>query len=154
GMDGNDPAMLAALLGQSPAAKDFAPGPTTTTTLTTVPPTSTAPPTTSAPPPTSTSAPVYTTTGTWQGHSFTLTPVATRSTLFLLGTLTAFKTNDPRLACLQTGPALQIWSNPVNPSVDIVVAAQPQDCVSGIWSFPTTALNSGTGGGAATTTTT
>ena len=37
GMDGNDPAMLAALLGQSPAAKDFAPGPTATTTPPTPP---------------------------------------------------------------------------------------------------------------------
>ncbi len=152
GMDGNDPAMLAALLGQSPAAKDFAPGPTATTAPTTVPPTTTSPPTSTSS--TSTTAPVYTTTGTWQGHSFALTAVATPSTLFLLGTLTAFKTNDPRLACLQTGPALQIWSSPTNPSVDIVVAAKPQDCVSGSWSFPTAALSSGTGGGATTTTST
>ena len=153
GMDGNDPAMLAALLGQAPAAKDFAPGPTTTTTPTTSAPASTAPPT-SAPPQTSTSTPAYTTTGTWQGHTLALTPVATPSRLFLLGTLTAFKTNDPHLTCLQTGPALQVWSSPANPSVDIVVAVQPQDCVSGSWSFPTAALNSGTGGGATTTTTT
>jgi spore germination protein len=153
GMDGNDPAMLAALLGQAPAAKDFAPGPTTTTSPTTTPPTSTAPPTTSAPP-TSTSPPVYTTTGTWQGHTFALTPVPTRQTALLLGTLTAFKTDDPHLACLQTGPALQIWSSPGNSSEDIVVADQPQDCVSGTWSFPTAALSSGTGGATTTTTTT
>ncbi|HEX3840754.1 MAG TPA: glycoside hydrolase family 18 protein, partial [Acidimicrobiales bacterium] len=158
GMDGNDPAMLAALLGQSPAAKDFAPGPTTTTPSSSTAPAptttpSTAPPTTTSPP-TSTSTPAYMSTGTWQGHAFALTPVATRSTLFLLGTLTAFKTNDPHLACLQTGPALQIWSSPANPSVDVVVAVQPQDCASGIWSFPIAALNSGTGGGATTTTTT
>jgi hypothetical protein len=42
----------------------------------------------------------------------------------------------------------------MNPSVYIVVASQPQDCVSGIWSFPITAVNSGTGGAATTTTTT
>jgi hypothetical protein len=154
GMDGNDPAMLAALLGQSPAAKDFAPGPTATTApTTTAPPTPTAPSTTSAPP-TSTTAPVYTTTGSWQGHSFTLTPVATRDTLFILGTLTTFKTNDPHLACLQTGPALQVWSNPVNPSLYTVTASQPQDCVSGTWTFPITAVSTGTGGAATTTTTT
>lgn len=158
GMDGNDPAMLAALLGQAPAAKDFAPGPTTTTpssSTTPAPPTTT--PSTSTAPPTSSPSPVYTSSGTWQGRSVTLTPVATRQTLLLQGTLSAFKTNDPHLSCLQTGPPLQVWSSTVNPNVLIVVAAQPQDCASGIWSFP----NSGsspttttTTGGPTTTTTT
>jgi spore germination protein YaaH len=156
GMDGNDPAMLAALLGQSPAVKDFAPGPTTTTTSSsTTPTTLTTTPSTSTAPSTSTStAPVYTTTGTWQSRSVTLTPVATRQTLLLLGTLSAFKTNDPHLACLQTGPALQVWSSAaLDPSVYIVVAAQPQDCVSGIWSFPIPGVPA-KGGGSTTTTTT
>ncbi|HWE69303.1 MAG TPA: glycosyl hydrolase family 18 protein [Acidimicrobiales bacterium] len=155
GMDGNDPAMLAALLGQAPAAKDFAPGPTTTTpsSSTTVPPT-TAPSTSTAPP--TTTSPVYTSSGTWQGRSVTLTPVATRQTLLLLGNLSAFKTNDPHLSCLATGPPLQVWSSIVNPNVYIVVASQPQDCASGLWSFPTSGSSptTTTTGGPATSTTT
>jgi hypothetical protein len=153
GMDGNDPAMLAALLGQAPAAKDFAPGPTTTTPSTSTTPAPTTTPST-APPTTTSTSPVYTTSGTWQSRSVTLTPVATRQTLLLLGTLSAFKTNDPHLACLQTGPPLQVWSSAVEPNVDIVVAAQPQDCVSGLWSFPSSAASLPTGGTSTTTTTT
>ena len=157
GMDGNDPAMLAALLGQAPAAKDFAPGPTTTTTTpssstTSAPPTTT--PSTSTAPPTTSPSPVYTSSGTWQGRSVTLTPVATRQTLLLQGTLSAFKTNDPHLSCLQTGPPLQVWSSTVNPNVLIVVAAQPEDCASGIWSFPNSGSSPTTTGGPTTTTTT
>jgi hypothetical protein len=153
GMDGNDPAMLAALLGQAPAAKDFAPGPTTTTPSSSTAPAPTTAPST-APPTTTSTSPVYTTTGTWQSRSVTLTPVATRQTLLLLGTLSAFKTNDPHLACLQTGPALQVWSSAVQPNVDVVVAAQPQDCVSGLWSFPSSTASPPTGGASTTTTST
>ena len=43
GMDGNDPAMIAALLGNAPAAKDLPARPTTTTTTPGAPPTTVAP---------------------------------------------------------------------------------------------------------------
>ena len=57
GMDGNNPAMLAALLGNAPAAKDYQTGPTTTTTS--------ASSTTTLPGPPGTG---YVTTGVWNGH--------------------------------------------------------------------------------------
>ena len=63
GMDGNNPAMLAALLGNAPAAKDYQAGPTTTSTSSTT---------------TAVSGPpgnAFTSTGTWIGHRVSLTPV-------------------------------------------------------------------------------
>lgn len=144
GMDGNDPAMLAALLGQAPAVKDFSPGPTSTSN-------STSSSSTAAPAPTTSLPPAYTTSGVWQGQSVALTSVTTRPGGQLLGTLSSFKTTDPHLACLQSGPALQVWSSAADPSVDIVIAAQPQDCVSAVWTFPSGG-KTGTGGTTTTTT--
>jgi hypothetical protein len=112
GMDGNNPAMLAALLGNAPAAKDLQTGPTA------------------------------------------LTPIALPSsvgTAQYLGTLSQVTTDDPSLSCLQNGPPLAVWTYSTLPGVDVVVAAQPQDCAAGLWTFPTP---SGTTPTTTTTTTT
>jgi hypothetical protein len=69
GMDGNDPAMLAALLGQAPAVKDLTTGPTATTP-TTVPPTSTS---------TSTSIPASSPSPSSSSSSSPTTPTTTAS---------------------------------------------------------------------------
>ncbi len=119
GMDGNDPAMLAALLGNAPAAKDLETGPNAT-----------AP---SGPPGTG-----YASTGVWNGTTVPLTPVgipAPGGTQQFLGTLTGFATTDPALACMQSGSPLNVWSFSAMPGVDVVAAAQPWDCANALFAF-------------------
>jgi hypothetical protein len=146
GMDGNDPAMLAALLGDAPAAKDFQTGPTAT-----------------APSPSTTVVPAsgpagtgFTTTGVWKGARVTLrpaTPPPSSGAARFLGTLTAITTNDPVLTCLQSGSALAVWAYPALPGVDVVVAAAPQDCAAGVWTFVAPAVTTTTTTRPPTTTT-
>jgi len=124
GMDGNDPAMLAALLGNSPVTKDFTPGPTVT------PPSGTTPTT------------VATSTGTWQGATVPLTvavaPGAPGSPgSQSVGTLTGVQTSDPTLSCLSSGPPIGVWTFSSLPGVDVAIATQPQDCATVTWTFPT-----------------
>ncbi len=85
GMDGNDPAMLSALLGFAPATKAGPAGPatstTTSTTSTTSPtPTSSTSTTTPLPPSTSTSSSSSTTTTTTAGDGSTTSTSTTTST--------------------------------------------------------------------------
>jgi len=125
GMDGNNPAMIAALLGNAPASKDYQTGPTAA-----VAPTSPAPPPGTG----------YVSTGAWNGITVQLTPIASPTsdgTAQYLGTLGQLATGDPLLACLGTGPPLAVWSFSTLPGVDVVVAAQPQDCAAALWTFPT-----------------
>ncbi len=122
GMDGNNPAMLAALLGNAPAAKDYQTGPNST------------PP--SGPPGTG-----FNSTGVFNTATVPLTPVNTPApggTTQFLGTMTGFATTDPALACLQTGPPLNVWSFSTMPGVDVVAAAQPWDCANALFAFPAT----------------
>jgi Glycosyl hydrolases family 18 len=119
GMDGNDPAMLAALLGNAPAAKDLQTGPNAT-----------AP---SGPPGTG-----FSSTGVWNGATVPLTPIGTPApggSQQYLGTLTGFATTDPALACMQGGPPLNVWSFSTMPGVDVVAAAQPWDCTNALFAF-------------------
>ncbi len=145
GMDGNNPAMLAALLGNAPAAKDYQAGPTTvapgsSTTTPTVP------------------GAHYVTTGIWRGKQVKLAPVAalaSAGTAQFLGTLTRIATNDPALACLQSGPPLNVWTFSSLPRVDVVVASQPEDCAAATWTFtPPPAVRPVAGSKPTTTTTT
>src|SRR5664280_806701 len=95
GMDGNNPAMLAALLGRAPAVKDLQTGPTAVGAGSS---------TTTAPP-----GAGFVSTGVWKGIKAPLTPVVgppSAGVAQYLGTLTRFTTNAPALACLQTGPPL------------------------------------------------
>jgi hypothetical protein len=136
GMDGNNPAMLAALLGNAPAAKDLQTGPTTT-----VP---------SIPPGTG-----FTSTGVWNGATEALTPIAfptTPGTIQYVGTLTGLQTTAPTLTCLEGGPPISVWQLSGLPGVYVAVATQPQDCALAIWTFTPTAAP--TGSTTTTTTTT
>src|SRR5581483_9359271 len=102
GMDGNNPAMLAALLGNAPALKDLQAGPTA-----------------SAPTAAGTG---FISTGIWNGAGVTLTPVlppASFGTVQYLGALTGFHTTDPALACLQTGAPINVWTFSSLPGVDV-----------------------------------
>jgi hypothetical protein len=119
GMDGNDPAMLAALLGSAPAAKDLQTGPT-----------STAP---GVPAGTG-----FTSTGVWNGSTVALTPLnppASVGTVQYVGTLTGVQTTAPTLACLETGPPIDVWTFSALPGVYVAVATQPQDCAQATWTF-------------------
>jgi hypothetical protein len=124
GMDGNDPAMLAALVGNAPVTKDFTPAPTSTSTS----PTTTIPGTAGA---------GFTSTGQWQGQTVALTPVTPVTTGgTFVGTLGGFTTTDPTLACLQSGPELDVWALPGSPGTYEVLAIQPGDCATAAWTFP------------------
>ncbi len=151
GMDGNNPAMMAALLGNAPAVKDYQTGPTTTTTATTAAPGSSTTSTTGPP------GANYVTTAVWKGSAVSLTAIvnpASEGTPQYLGTLSQLSTNDPALACLETGTPLAVWSFSTLPGVDVVVASQPQDCAAATWTFPTTKKSVSTSGGSKSTTTT
>ena len=150
GMDGNNPAMMAALLGNAPAVKDYQTGPTTTTPTTAAPGSSTT--STTGPPGAN-----YVTTAVWKGSAVSLTAIvnpASEGTPQYLGTLSQLSTNDPALACLETGTPLAVWSFSTLPGVDVVVASQPQDCAAATWTFPTTKKSVTTSGGSKSTTTT
>jgi len=140
GMDGNDPAMLAALLGNAPPVKDLSTGPTAT----------------SSSPTTTTAAGLpgtgYTTTGIWQGQTVPLTPVASVLTGgTFVGTLGGLLSTAPQLACLQSGPPLDVWALPGSPGIYEVLAVQPGDCITAAFDFP---IPAGTGSSPPTTSTT
>ena len=130
GMDGNDPAMLAALLGHAPAAKDGQLGP---------------------PPPPGTG---YLSFATYGGVSaIPLTPVApppSGGTIQQVGLLDGFGTTDPALACLQTGGPLPVLAVSTLPGVLVVQAATPVQCANAVFTFvpppptPTTTVPSST----------
>ncbi len=141
GMDGNNPADLAALLGNAPPAKDYQTGPTVT-----------------VPPGTG-----FATTAVWNYVTVPLTPVvppASPGTPQFVGTVTTVATTSPALACLQNGPPLNVWTYSGMPGVDVVVAQSPADCVQGMFTFvppptaPTTTTTTSTTPPSTTTTST
>ena len=136
GMDGNDPAMLAALLGNAPAAKDLQTGPTSTA-------------------PAVPAGTGFTSTGVWNGATVALTPLnppASVGTVQYVGTLTGVQTTAPTLACLETGPPIDVWTFSALPNVYVAVATQPQDCAQATWTFtPPTAPPVGTSDSTTTT---
>ncbi len=120
GMDGNNPAMLAALLGNAPAVKDLQTGPTA----------SAATPAGAG----------FTSTGIWNGAGVSLAPVlppASFGAVQYLGTLTGFQTTDPALACLESGPPINVWTFAALPGVDVAVADSSSYCAAAMWTFPT-----------------
>ncbi len=93
----------------------------------------------------------------WNGTTVSLSPVDTPPTegsAQYLGTLSQLSTTDPALTCLQNEPPIGVWSYSALPGVDVVVAAQPQDCASALWTFVPPAPTAGSGGSPPTTTTT
>ena len=135
GMDGNDPAMLAALLGNAPATK-YSSGPS-----------GSAPPTAAAGP-----SAGYHYTGVWNGAQETLAPV-NPSTLpgggqaHQVGQLSSFSTDDPRFACLASGPALPVYELNASPTTYVVQTSTPSWCAAGTWDFSAPATSSGSTGG-------
>ena len=114
GMDNNNPAMLAALLGNAPVVKDILTGP---------------------PPGTG-----YLNFATFAGvPNVALNPIAPPppgGTSHLIGFTGGIGTSDPTLACLSGGPALPVWSFTTLPGVYVVIATTPTDCAAAMWSFP------------------
>jgi len=127
GMDGGDPSLLAALLGNAPVVKNLPAGPAAA----------------KAPAGSSTTAvPAggYRYAGTWDGVTVTLVAVdpataAGPGAAPVAGQLTGFTTNDPAAACLATGPPLEVTASPSSPGLDVVTASVPQDCAAGTWEF-------------------
>jgi hypothetical protein len=114
GMDGNDPALLTALLGNAPVIKDVLTGPPAGTG--------------------------FLTFGTFAGvpnvelNPIPSPPAGGRSQL--IGFLDGIGTTDQPLACLSTGPPLPVWSFSTLPGVYVVIAITPTDCAAAVWSFP------------------
>ncbi len=148
GMDGNNPAMLGALLGHAPATKELGggPGPTATTSSTTSSSTTTSVP----------SAPTY--RGTWQGQLVGLRPVRSTDLPGTIGEpdgqLTGFTTDDPAATCLETAAELPVSPLVGDPGVEVVTASQPADCLSGIWEIVPLETSTTTTSSTTTTTTT
>jgi hypothetical protein len=98
--------------------------------------------------------------GTFDGQTVSLTPVASGTVSVGSGpisaSLTAFATDDPAFSCLTSEPSLQVWTVSGSSSQDVVVADQATgDCVSGSFVFAVPAGGSGGGGpGNGSTTTT
>jgi len=113
GMDDNNPAMLAALLGNAPVVKDTLTGP---------------------PPGTG-----FLNFATFAGvPNVPLSPIAPPppgGTSQLIGFTGGIGTSDPTLACLSSGPALPVWSFTTLPGVYVVIATTPTDCAAAMWSF-------------------
>jgi hypothetical protein len=128
GMDGNDPAMLAALLGNAKPAK-YLVGPSSSSTTG-------APGAAGTTPGASTT---YSYSGVFAGTRETLTPVqgtlpgngAARAA----GPLQDFSTNDPAAACLSGGKPLEVYELVAAPGTYVVQATTPAYCASGTWEF-------------------
>lgn len=142
GMDGNDPAMLGALLGSAPATK-YSAGPS-----------GAAAPATTGP------SASYRYAGVWNGTQEALAPV-NPSTLpgggqaHQVGTLSSFSTDDPRFTCLANGPALPVYELTASPTTYVVQTSTPSWCAAGTWDFTAPARPSGgTGGSGGSGTTT
>jgi hypothetical protein len=162
GMDGNDPAMLSALLGFAPATKEGAVGPPTTTTTTTTassPTTTTtgSPPTTpttttTTTPDTSTTTSTSTTTtsttvppshtysGIWNGTTVAMTQVRgsdipTVDMTKVAGHLSGFTTDDSAASCLATDPPLAVYLVPGTLNEYLVVAQTPTNCADADFTF-------------------
>lgn len=148
GMDGNDPAMLTALLGHAPVVKNLVAGPVTTT-----PATSSTTTTTVA------GAPSYSYAGVWNGSAVTLTAVSPGDLPDggqgqAAGTLSDFSTDDPSTACLESGGSLAVTELAGEAGVFLVTAQTPGDCADGSWTFASDSGLGGGGGSGPTTTTT
>ncbi len=140
GMEGDTPAMQAALGGSAPILKGLRPGPVGSAVTTT---TTTAPAN-------------YGYAGTWNGATVTLTSVDPASLVGVATApasvqLTGFATNDPARRCLESEPALPVLTLPGSPGVYVVTTTPPADCAAGTWEFTVAA---GSPGDTSTTTTT
>ena len=114
-MDGNNPSMLAALLGHAPVVKNFVAGPGVTTTTT---PDATGTTTRPRHRPTATR-------GVWNQSPVTFTPVDLASLPDAgegepAGALTDFATDDPADTCLAAGGTLAVSELVGEPGVFLV----------------------------------
>lgn len=138
GMDGNDPLMLAALLGNA-APDKYLSGP------------SAAGPAGSG----ASGTPSYGYQGVWNGVAENLSPVQGSlpggGQARTAGSLSSFSTNDPGVACLSSGPPLPVYQLVASPTTYVVQATTPKYCASGTWQF-TYSGGSGSSGSTSTTT--
>jgi hypothetical protein len=172
GMDGNDPSMIAALLGNAPVVKDFQPAPAATQSQpgSSPAPTSTTNPSISSPSgqngqassgstttttttvPSATSPTGYRYTGTWDQKTVTLNLLAPNIPNMVpfftgqpVGQLTGFSTDDPIYTCLESGPSPPVYLESGASGVYIVETSTPADCAQGIWELVAQPLVGGSG---------
>ncbi len=144
GMDGNDPAMLAALLGSAAPAK-FSPAPAAASSAASGPSTTIA----------------YSYQGVYNDVTEVLQPVTSPlpggGEAHTAGHLSSFSTNDPARACLSQGAAPPVYELVSSPTTYVVQTSTPSSCAAGTWEFTAPAgasgSSSGTSGGANSTTT-
>jgi hypothetical protein len=172
GMDGNDPSMIAALLGNAPVVKDFQPAPAATQNQpgSSPAPTSTTNPSISSPSgqngqassgstttttttvPSATSPTGYRYTGTWDQKTVTLNLLAPNIPNMVpfftgqpVGQLAGFSTDDPIYTCLESGPSPPVYLESGASGVYIVETSTPADCAQGIWELVAQPLVGGSG---------
>jgi len=137
GMDGNSPAMLAALLGDAAPVK-YGPAPA---------PAAQGGSASASPP----GGAAYSYRGVWNSTAEQLEPVTSplpgggeaRSA----GHLQSFSTDDPTRACLAQGPPLPVYQLVSSPTTYVVQTSTPSFCASGTWEFTGPASTGGSGGG-------
>ncbi len=155
GMDGDAPAMQAALGGGALVVKGLRPGPAKSPAKSAVTTTTTTAPTTSAPAPPPGD---YWYSGTWNGVAVSLTPVDAAAlggaaAVPASGQLTGFATNDPARLCLESEPGLSVSTLPGTPGAFSITTALPSDCASGTWEFTVPSTPAGSPPTSTTTTT-
>lgn len=132
GMDGNDPAMLAALLGHASPAK-FAPAPSGAASS-------------SSPG----SSGTYSYEGVYNGTTESMSPVTSPlpggGQARTAGHLQSFSTNNPTFTCLSNGPPLPVYELQASPTTYVVQVSTPNYCASGTWQFTAPASSSSGGG--------
>jgi len=136
GMDGENQAMLAALLGRAAPAK-YGRGPSGSN--------GGAGAAQAAP----SAAGAYSYRGVWNGATEQLQPATSplpgggeaRSA----GHLQAFSTDDPAASCLSRGPALPVYQLVASPTTYVVQTTTPGFCASGTWEFGAAAASGGAG---------
>jgi hypothetical protein len=99
-----------------------------------------APPTTSAPPTTTTTTAPPTSSGTFDGSTVQLTPVAASQVTPALGdgSLTAFSTNEPAYACLDGATIAVDWDGLLSDQL-VAVAVTPTNCIDQDFLLPSSA---------------
>ena len=99
-----------------------------------------APPTTAPPPTTTTTTAPPTASGTFDGSTVQLTPVAASQVTPALGdgSLTAFSTNEPAYACLDGATIAVDWDGLLSDQL-VAVAVTPTNCISQDFLLPSSA---------------
>ncbi len=144
GMAGNDPAMMAALLGRATPLKDLHIGEPPTAAIVSSGGGASGAGTagTAGTSPSNSKPPSYWYRAEFDGDEVQLVPVALQSILAsgswgvirYAGRLSSFSTNNPSYACLSSSPTLDVWKDSYSQNIYVVDnKLQPGQCAVGVW---------------------